>query len=493
MRATQGVRVSSLLLLSVGSASAQPTIQSLGVPQGSTWASPMGVSRDGSVVVGNASNGAFRWTEAGGIQPLPGMTSAVDVSDDGLIVCGTGIAQSGRQHAFLWSSATGAMDLGSLTPGAPHYEEPAWSTAISRDGTAIIGKGASVDGMQNFRWTQATGMQFLYVWMYPEFGDALGVNGNGTVYTGSYGSNPPSIYPRAFRLSGGALSDLGTLTGQWGSSGKAISADGTVIVGYSDTILGPRAIRVRYGSDMEDLGTIHPSSSEAVKTNENGTVVIGNSGLQAFIWTEAMGMVPLAQYAISLGVALDGWELSSVKSISTDASTIVGTGRLHGTFVAWRLTGLNFRTIQGRIVFSGLDLYAAPIPSARIHFRNPTTREIVHSVDAPLDSIGRFRVNLPTVPGLHDVEIKHSHWLRRVVRIDTTQGGVDSLLFPLRNGDVDGDNEIGIGDFALLSASFGSEIGDSRWFEHADLNHDYFVDIADYAVLSQNFGRVGDE
>ncbi|MBX7135426.1 MAG: hypothetical protein K1X67_22385 [Fimbriimonadaceae bacterium] len=69
---------------------------------------------------------------------------------------------------------------------------------------------------------------------------------------------------------------------------------------------------------------------------------------------------------------------------------------------------------------------------------------------------------------------------------------VTSLDFSLTNGDVDGDNEVGIGDYAQLSYAYGSGPGDLNYIEEADLNGDESVDIADYAILSANYGEVGD-
>lgn len=62
----------------------------------------------------------------------------------------------------------------------------------------------------------------------------------------------------------------------------------------------------------------------------------------------------------------------------------------------------------------------------------------------------------------------------------------------LTNGDCDEDNEVGIGDYAMLSSSYGSEQGGLGWLANADLNGDESIDIADYAILSANYGDVGD-
>jgi hypothetical protein len=84
-----------------------------------------------------------------------------------------------------------------------------------------------------------------------------------------------------------------------------------------------------------------------------------------------------------------------------------------------------------------------------------------------------------------------SHWLRRVVPV-VMDPHVTNADFSLTNGDIDGDNEVAIGDYSLLSLSFGSGPGDANYIEEADLNGDEVVDIGDFSILSANFGDVGD-
>lgn len=95
--------------------------------------------------------------------------------------------------------------------------------------------------------------------------------------------------------------------------------------------------------------------------------------------------------------------------------------------------------------------------------------------------------------GIYDVSVKGSHWLRKTLRgILITDQGMQwqtSLL----NGDVDGDNDVTIGDFGQLSAAFGTMEGQAGFDPDADLDGDREVTIGDYAVLSTNFGQVGDD
>jgi len=93
--------------------------------------------------------------------------------------------------------------------------------------------------------------------------------------------------------------------------------------------------------------------------------------------------------------------------------------------------------------------------------------------------------------GEYRVCAKASHWLRRCEIVDFSSSN-PSVSFSLLNGDVDGDNEVSIGDYAQLSAAFNSSPGGGNWNAEADLNGDEGVDIGDFAILSQNFGEMGD-
>lgn len=61
------------------------------------------------------------------------------------------------------------------------------------------------------------------------------------------------------------------------------------------------------------------------------------------------------------------------------------------------------------------------------------------------------------------------------------------------NGDSNGNNEIEIGDYSILSAAFGSAVGDPTFDPLADLNGDDAVEIGDYAILSANYVAIGDD
>lgn len=105
---------------------------------------------------------------------------------------------------------------------------------------------------------------------------------------------------------------------------------------------------------------------------------------------------------------------------------------------------------------------------------------------------GQFAIG-DLLPVPYDIRFKATRALAKVVPADLSQSSTVELTIELINGDIDGDNEIGISDFALLSVAFGSEPGSPNWNENADLDCDAMVDIADFSILSANFGMQGDD
>jgi probable HAF family extracellular repeat protein len=83
---------------------------------------------------------------------------------------------------------------------------------------------------------------------------------------------------------------------------------------------------------MEGLGDLPGGDfySEAYAVNADGSVVVGTSdsasGTEAFRWTEAGGMQSLAEWLAGFGVDVSGWVLSEVRGISSDGTVMVGTG-----------------------------------------------------------------------------------------------------------------------------------------------------------------------
>lgn len=108
-----------------------------------------------------------------------------------------------------------------------------------------------------------------------------------------------------------------------------------------------------------------------------------------------------------------------------------------------------------------------------------------------LDQTGAYDINAPG-SGTFNLAVKHTHWLRQGQNVTITSG-LGNANFTLVNGDANEDNEVSIGDYALLSTAFNSVPGNGNWNPMADFNGDEEVNIGDFAILSFNFGMTGDD
>lgn len=272
-----------------------------------------GVSYDGSVVVGRGSSArrpqGFRWTESGGMSPLPDgvfdNAFATDISENGLVITGM-INNSG---GFFWTQSEGMTLLG----GGGAF-------GLSYDGSVIVGS--------SYRWTNATGRVNL------PFSSVKGVSADGSVVAGSF-VNGGVTYAARWTEATGRVS-LGALPAtNIQSFANEISADGSVIVGGSNTGTANDRVAFRWtqSGGMVGLGDLPGGSvnSQATDVSADGSVVVGtsDSGVpDSFVWTAASGMLNLRDVLAAGGATgFENWTSLHAYGISGDGSTVVGYGR----------------------------------------------------------------------------------------------------------------------------------------------------------------------
>ena len=128
------------------------------------------------------------------------------------------------------------------------------------------------------------------------------------------------------------LTWLGTLGGDW-SEARAVSADGSVVVGVAKNAAGQsRAFRWTRTGGMEDLGTLGGSESAALDVSWDGSVVVGwaqdAAGRRwAFRWTRMDRMQDIGKI-ISLSRGSEVYKLHAFESfahaVSADGSKVIG-------------------------------------------------------------------------------------------------------------------------------------------------------------------------
>ena len=116
-----------------------------------------------------------------------------------------------------------------------------------------------------------------------------------------------------------------------------------------------------------------------------------------------------------------------------------------------------------------------------------------YQFNADSDEEGSFLVPSGVLPGRYDVGVRDLHSLRNLRRrIWISDHTADLDMGTLIEGDADGNGEIGILDFSMLAAAFGSARGDAGWDERADFNNDGAVTVYDFSLLASNYGQQGD-
>ena len=132
-----------------------------------------------------------------------------------------------------------------------------------------------------------------------------------------------------------SFSGIGSLEGN-GSQVRAVSSDGTVVVGISTANGNDRAIRWTSASGITALGDLGPGASRANAASTNGNFIVGRafngSTNEAFRWSASSGMIGLGVLSQNgseaLGVSGDGAVVAGFDGLVGRGCT---TARLSGT------------------------------------------------------------------------------------------------------------------------------------------------------------------
>lgn len=328
-----------------------PSFQGLGdIPGGETYSVAYDVSADGEIVVGDSRDAddyhAFRW-EDGAMAALPVVseyagrpTSAGGVSPDGSVVVG----RSGRPDnsmAMRWEGS----EMVFLGRFSDHTDAPNYALAASAGGGVVVGWELG----EAFRWEAGA---ISRLGEFPGGGGCFSaddISPDGSVIVGTGGDDSPqgAFKSKAFVIVDGVTTPLGILgianddVNSEMSSARAVTPDGAVVVGFSsysgaDERHEYQPFRWESG-EMAGLGFLPGhSNGQAEEVSADGSIVVGwtmpgtdhaNNPKTAFIWTEAGGMRDLKGVLESdHGLDLTGWTLTAAYGISHDGAVIVGAG-----------------------------------------------------------------------------------------------------------------------------------------------------------------------
>ncbi|MEL7473978.1 MAG: GC-type dockerin domain-anchored protein [Planctomycetota bacterium] len=243
---------------------------------------------------------------------LPGgsfASTALDVSTYGDVVVGWSRATGNLAEAFVWTSGTGMVGLGTLPDGGASEAH-----GVSGDGSIIVGaaSSAAAGGFVPFRWTQAEGMQPL-----PGFADIVAVSVPGVTAVSEDGSTivGAGVFPTdplerdMFRWAEETgVERLGGPPGSYNRVANAVSADGAVIVGFgrngdSDTE-GWIARLVTCDADITTDGACQPGAGD-------GAVTLSDFSCYLSEWSQASAIADVTTTgACDFGAGGDGVDLS---------------------------------------------------------------------------------------------------------------------------------------------------------------------------------------
>jgi hypothetical protein len=113
--------------------------------------------------------------------------------------------------------------------------------------------------------------------------------------------------------------------------------------------------------------------------------------------------------------------------------------------------------------------------------------------DLMLDQNGVWTGVLTLCPGTYDVSVKNAHTLTNKKANVAINGPTTIDMGTLREGDANDDNQVDIGDFSILVASYRQELGDPDFQDRTDFDEDDRVDIRDFVLLANHFAEAGDQ
>lgn len=312
----------------------------LGQLPGAIVSDALGLSADGSTVVGSTLTSVgyvtTKWTATGGpvtlndSQGLPGRGFATAASGNGSVIVGTwNVTGASSGEAFRWTAAGGIVGLGDLAGGPLNSR----TYGVSADGGVVVGQGQTATRKEAFIWSAGGGMTSLGVLPGAAESAARAISADGSIVAGDSGG-------AFFWTAASGMTAIPALAASKGVA--ALSADGTVVVGYIWAGTHDEAYRWSASGGLTTLGVFGPMNrqsqnlegSYASAASADASVIVGtmvnDAGNSAFIWTATAGMRSLLEVLVNdygLGTALAGWHLSQAYAVSSDGLVLVGSGQ----------------------------------------------------------------------------------------------------------------------------------------------------------------------
>lgn len=366
-----------------------------------------GISGDGRVAVGESCPDvrplfceAFTWDRDRGLRPLGAFPVAVashgvSADYDGSHVIGNSDS-FGKGFGFRWDALAGMV---SLDPLPTEYDD---SLRRGSHATAISSDGATIAGFQ-----LRGGLYFEDDFDEPRVRTYY--SEDGTVIGGEHGELLHAITEAFVWTEGSGKRYLGTLAlGDWGSEARAISSDGSIVVGMTDAVGRREAFVWDEMGGMRGLDVLpfdpDPAAlsidSAANAMSSDGSTIVGWSGYlrvdsddfihgAAFIYDRETGLRRIP------GIE-ELWANSGATGVSHDGSIVVGfgsdsTGMRSDAFIWDAHAGV--RPLKSYLESLGIELAGWRLTNA--HSISEDGRTIVGDARDPF---GRFQSFVAVIP-----------------------------------------------------------------------------------------------
>lgn len=306
----------------------------------SKYSAATGVSADGKVIVGESGSSpyqdAFRWTESEGMRGIGKSSGALGcseckVSGDGTVVIGEKIGG----YAFRWTAVGGMIDLATL-----RYQYSR-ANAVSSDGSVVVGWFSTPGGYHEAcRWTTEKHV-VSYEFQEDEFRGQFTASDLLKAIVARYIEVPeaPSVIKSLNRLLHGPslgvehpflslpeeASELrkrqSTLSDE-----ERLRLNRFILESAFPRHCPPKELMRRLG-DLAGPTKTRGMRSEALAITKDGSVIVGYSCGDPFVWDRVNGMRSLKKVLVDdYHLDLTGWSLEEATGISDDAKTIIGHG-----------------------------------------------------------------------------------------------------------------------------------------------------------------------
>jgi cysteine-rich repeat protein/probable HAF family extracellular repeat protein len=295
-----------------------------------------GLSNDGTVMLVNfthttGDSGAGRVVSFGetnhlGFPPPYSEGSAFGIDEDGGTIAGSVVGESRNEAFKMVGTSTSVLSLDALW-GASSWNT---ATAVSADGTTVVGKMSSGGGTGAFYCRAAQACREIVVtvasWIERP---ATGVNGDGTVVVGyTYPTDPNVGVGTAWRWVTSATSPtlLTVPSATWSlPRADGVSRNGQVVVGRANINGVSHAVRWSGASfTATDLGL-----GLARATNSDGSVTVGVDNANVPIVWLGTTRQTLASL-LGTNPDLSGATLVDLVDVSDDGKVVAGTARVGG-------------------------------------------------------------------------------------------------------------------------------------------------------------------